>query len=121
MTEADLVLAWMRAFALTLAVELAVAVPLLSRHLPSLGRRLAIVAFAQLASHPLFWFAFPSLHLPRPAFLVTGELWAWLLEAALYVVAVPKLAPRRCLGVALAANAASFVAWLALRAAGLLV
>jgi hypothetical protein len=118
MTEADLVLAWARAFALTAAVELVVAVPLLARHVPSVARRLALVACAQLLSHPLFWFVLPALHLPRAVFLVTGELWAWLAEASLYVIAVPELRPGRALTVALAANAASFGAWFVLRAAG---
>lgn len=119
MTDADLVFAWGRAFSVTLLVELGVAVPLLSRHVPSVARRLAVVAFAQLVSHPLFWFVLPALHLPRGVFLVTGELWAWLVEAALYAASVPQLPLGRSLSVALAANAASFGVWLVLRAVGL--
>lgn len=117
MTEADLALAWVRAFALTLIVELAVAAPLLSRSLPSLPRRLALVTFAQLSTHPVLWFVLPLLHLPRTSFLVTAELWACLAETVLYTVAIP-LPPQRALGVALAANAVSFLVGLWLRALG---
>lgn len=119
MTETAVLFAWMRAFALTLATELAVAAPLLSRHLPSVWRRLSIVTFAQLVTHPVLWFVLPLLQLPRGAFLVTAELWAWLGEAALYLAAVPALPPRRALGVALAANSASLALGLLLRWLGL--
>lgn len=118
MTEADLVLAWARAFAVTLAVELAVATPLLARNLPSIGRRLALVTFAQLSTHPVVWFVLPALHLPRGAFLATAEFWACAGEALLYAVAVPGLSARRATGVAVAANAASFVLGHSLRALG---
>lgn len=118
MTETDLALAWMRAFALTLVTELAVAVPLFSRYLPSLPKRLTLVTFAQLSTHPIVWFVLPLLHLPRGPFLVTAETWAWLAETVLYTLAVPALPTRQALVVSLAANAVSLVVGISLRALG---
>jgi hypothetical protein len=120
-TELDLVLAWARAFALTLVIELAVAVPLLSRDLPSLPRRLILVTFSQLSTHPLLWFVLPALHLRRDLFLIAAELWAWLGEAAFYAVAIPGLSVPRAAGISLGANAASIGIGLSLRSLGVAV
>jgi len=117
-TALDLTLAWARAFGVTLIVEVAIATPLLGAA-ASRPRRLALAAFAQLVSHPILWFVLPTLIAPRPSFLIAAELWAWLSEAAFYAVALPALARRRALGVALAANAGSLTAGLFLRALGL--
>jgi hypothetical protein len=65
--------AWARAFALTVAVELAVAPLLLRPGEASLARRLATVFVAQLASHPVVWFVLPELALRRTAFLAVAE------------------------------------------------
>jgi hypothetical protein len=118
MTAVDLVLDWARAFGLTLVVELLVVVPFLSRHVTARWRRLALVTFAQLVSHPVLWFVLPALLPAGAAFLVTAECWAWLAEALLYSAAVPSLGPRTSLVIAFAANAASLTAGLVLRALG---
>jgi hypothetical protein len=46
---------WLRFFAVTVAVELLVAIPLL-RGEGTLARRATAVAVANLASHPIVWF-----------------------------------------------------------------
>ena len=101
------VLAWLRAFALTVAVELAVAVPLLAPVEPRRARRFAVVALANLATHPLVWFAFPGLAMGPASRLLLSELWAVLAEAAVYRLVWPDVRLRRAALVSLAANAAS--------------
>ncbi|HVU04942.1 MAG TPA: hypothetical protein VHE30_24495 [Polyangiaceae bacterium] len=118
MTAADFSLEWARAFALTLVVEWAVAIPLLRRFGASLPRVVALVTFAQLVTHPVVWFVLPGLPVPRLAFLVVAETWAWLGEALFYAVTLPALPRRRALGVALLANATSLGLGLAARALG---
>jgi len=117
-TAAGFVLLWLRAFALTLLVELPVAVPLLRApgrpEAPAL-RRAALVLFANLASHPLLWFALSALPLPGPWTLALSEAWAVLAEAALYRLALDAVPLRRCALASLAANAASLCVGLALR------
>ena len=110
------VAAWARAFCVTLAVELAVATPLLRGRL---APRLVLVALANLASHPAVWFVLPELGLGYPAWLVSAELWAVTVEAVAYRALLPGMAARRAVVVSLAANAASFLAGLGLRALGL--
>lgn len=110
------VLAWARAFAWTLAVELTVAAPLLR------GRRAArvvLVFLANLASHPAVWFVFPDLGLSYAAWLALAETWAVTVEAIAYATLLPDTSTRRAIAVALAANAASLAAGFALRAAGI--
>src|SRR5438105_3333559 len=101
---------WLRAFALTLACELPVAGALLRGVAP--GRRLGLIFFANLASHPVVWFVLPALPLPYFAWVVLSELWAWLSEALLYHLALPALPARRPVLVSLAANGASLGAGL---------
>ena len=110
------VLAWARAFVLTLGVELAVATPLLRG---PRAPRLVLVVLANLASHPAVWFVFPDLGLGYAAWLTVAELWAVTVEAIAYRVLLPGVDTWRALGVAVAANAASLAVGLALRAAGL--
>lgn len=103
----SLVDAWARAFALTLAVEVAVAVPLIGRREP-LWRRLEAVALAQLLSHPAVWFIFPRLELGRLPFLVVAEGWAIGIELLLYRLAFVTVPWSRVLAVSALANGASF-------------
>ncbi len=108
------VTAWLRAFGLTLLVELSIAVPLLARVEPRTARRAAAVLAANLATHPLVWFMFPGLALGRNARFGLSELWALLAEAAIYLIVWPALRFRRALLISLAANAASALAGLVL-------
>jgi hypothetical protein len=108
------VLLWCKAFALTLALELPIAVLLLrgrSGGAP-VGRRVAAVLVANLASHPAVWFVFPELGTNSAAVLVASELWAFASEAAIYrliFAGPPPLAWRRAVLVSAVANALSFL------------
>jgi hypothetical protein len=98
---------WAGFFALTLAVELAVAVPLLTKE-AGLPRRVAAVVFAQLSSHPAVWFVIPALGLPRLSYLASAETWAVVSELLLYRLIFPQLSWSRALAVSALANGASF-------------
>ena len=110
--------AWARAFAVTLIVELAVAIPLLKSCGASLMRRTTAVGLAQLASHPLFWFVLPELGLRGFALLCVGEAWAVALELGVYLLAFPNIGRLRALGVSALANGASLGVGTVLRASG---
>ena len=107
------VLLWCKAFALTLALELPIAARLLRGQPGALvGRRLAAVLVANLASHPAVWFVFPELGTNSAAILVVSELWAFVSEAAIYrliFAGPPPLPWRRAILVSGVANAISFL------------
>jgi hypothetical protein len=107
---------WLSAFALTLAVELAVAVPLLAGAEPSRVRRAGLVFFANLSSHPIVWFVLPQLGLAHPATVMASEAWAVAIELVFYVLVVRVPWPR-ALAVSALANGASFSAGLLVHAA----
>lgn len=110
--------AWLRAFALTLAVEVPIVALLLRRWEPSWLRLLALVFFANLASHPAVWFVFTQLLLiGTPAYLAVAEGWAVGCEALFYWAAFRGLPVRRAIVVSLAANAMSFAVGLLITAA----
>ncbi|HVY39787.1 MAG TPA: hypothetical protein VHM31_17740 [Polyangia bacterium] len=98
---------WLRAFGLTVLIELAVALPLLAAAEPSLGRRVGAVIAANLATHPLVWFLFPGLALGRWTQFGLSEAWAVLAEIAVYRLVWPAMRPARAGLVSLLANAAS--------------
>ncbi len=73
-------IAWLLAFAATCAIELAVVRVIGPPH----PRRMHVAALAQLATHPFVWLAMatlPGTQLPRLAIV---ELWATLVETAIY-------------------------------------
>ena len=101
---------WFRAFVLTLAVELPVAAVLLRRWEPDRPRLVALVVFANLASHPAVWFIFTQLLLIGTlAYDAVVEAWAVACEAVFYWVVVRGLSWRRAIAVSVAANLASFL------------
>lgn len=103
------------AFALTLAVELAVAVPVLGRGAErSLPRRAATVLLAQLATHPAVWFFWPLFGWSRPLYLLVAESFALVTELLLYRLVFRGLPWSRVLAASALANGASVVlgAWL---------
>jgi hypothetical protein len=104
---------WLRAFGLTLLVELAIALPVLAPVEPRLSRRAAAVLFANLATHPLVWFLFPGLAISAVPRLALSEAWAVVAELAIYRIVWPALSIRRSALLSLAANAASLLAGLA--------
>ncbi len=129
--------AWAKAFGLTLTVELAAAYFLMRWILagppflvPSgqgeteqprawtgidIARTLALIGFANLASHPSVWFIIPSIPVPYPTMVLIAETWAVLSETAFYALVFPRLGLVRALGVALVANGMSFGLGLILR------
>jgi hypothetical protein len=109
---------WSTAFAVTLAVELAVAVPLLAPSGARLTRRSGVVVLANLATHPIVWFVFPQLDLPATSWLAASELFAVAVETGAYVLVWPALGAMRTFGTSAFANGASLAAGLALRAIG---
>ena len=107
---------WLRAFAITLAVELAVAVPTLrDRSWPT---RIAAVVVANLASHPILWFVLLRLGLSFEVRHVLAEVWAIGAELGIYVLVFPTIGVRRAAAVSLLANGGSLGVGIALRAAG---
>ena len=104
---------WLRAFGLTLLVELAIALPLLAPVERRLSRRASAVVVANLATHPLVWFLFPGLAFGTGPRLTLSEAWALLAEIAIYRVVWPSMSIRRAALVSVAANAGSLVAGLA--------
>ncbi|WP_438042127.1 hypothetical protein [Sorangium sp. So ce128] len=111
-----LVAAWARAFAFTLLIELAVASPLLGAAERARGRRAALVAVANLASHPAVWFIFPALAIGATARLALSELWAVLLELGVYRLALRELPATHAIAASALANGASLGLGLLLRA-----
>jgi hypothetical protein len=102
---------WLRAFLLTLVVEVAVAAFLLRRAEPDRLRLVLLVVFANLATHPIVWYVWTQPFLVgTPEYLVVAESWAVAAEAVFYWAAFRGARPLRALGVSLAANAASFIA-----------
>ena len=102
---------WLRAFLLTLVVEVPVATYLLRHNEPRLSRAAALVVFANLASHPLVWFVWSQVFLIGTVeYVLVAEMWAVAVEAVFFAVAVRGLRPGRALLVSLVANGASFVA-----------
>ncbi len=103
---------WLRAFLLTQLVE----APIYRRALPT---RLVHALAASTITHPFVWFVFPwisdTLLVPWSRIVVLAELFAWLVEAA-YFVLVAGIRPKRALVVSLVANGASVVVGLVLRA-----
>jgi hypothetical protein len=99
--------AWLRAFGLTLLVELPIATWLLAAVEANVARRAAVVVVANLATHPLVWFLFPGLALGGAARFALSEAWAFGAEVAIYLLVWPALRLRRAALVSLVANAAS--------------
>jgi hypothetical protein len=100
---------WLRVFAATQAIELAIAGPLLRSAEPRRLYRLALIFVATLVTHPVVWFVFPRIGLRYAAMVWASELFAWLVEAALYAHALPRLGAPRAVLVAAAANAGSLI------------
>jgi hypothetical protein len=112
-------LRWFGAFALTIAVELVVAVPLLEPSGAGRLNRAGIVALVNLATHPLVWFLFPALPLSAAERLASSESFALFVETIAYMLVWPKLRPGRAFATSALANGASLAVGLSSRALGL--
>jgi hypothetical protein len=101
---------WLRAFALTVVIELLIAVPLL-RVVETRGVRLSMgIVVANLATHPAVWFIFPGAALGLIARLAISELFALVVELLIYRLIWPELTWRRAFATSLCANAFSATA-----------
>jgi|GEM_PF-362386 len=131
------VIAWSRAFAFTAAIEIVIAALLFTRVLGiALGeearadndnprpparwargaRVVALIFYANLASHPAVWFVFPKLGLSYPTMVLAAELWAVASEAIFYSIVVANVRLSQAAGVSLVANGSSFGLGLLVRA-----
>lgn len=105
---------WLRAFALTVVIELAIATPLLRSAERSGLRRSMGILLANLSTHPAVWFIFPGAALGSSARFVLSESFAFVVELFVYRLIWPELTWRRAFVTSLAANAASALAGLLL-------
>jgi hypothetical protein len=104
---------WFAAFVLTLAVEVPIAGYLLRRVEPDRLRLAILLVFANLATHPIVWYVLTQPFLVGTwEYVLVAEGWAVAAEALFYAFAFRGLRPRRAIGVAVMADAASFlVGW----------
>jgi hypothetical protein len=112
--------AWLLAFVVTVAAEAPVVLLLTRGSETGVAKRLALIVFAQLATHPLVWFVFPRIvGLTGNGAATLSELWAWLAEAAFYALVLRGVSVTRALGISALANGASVAAGVALAHLGL--
>jgi hypothetical protein len=116
-----LITAWFRAFLLTLLIEQVAACWALRHELP-LGRRIALISVANIASHPAVWLIFPELgsglRWSRLGTLLVSELWAFGLEALIYWLFLGEGRARQAVWASLLANGLSLSLGYVLRAFG---
>lgn len=113
----NLVFAWLKAFALTVAIETPIVMRLTRGVRGGGGRRAALIVFANLATHPAVWFIFPLLSMGAGLRIVASELWAVSIEAAVYWLVFEPMPGARAVGISALANGASFGIGLLVRAA----
>jgi hypothetical protein len=132
----EYVIAWSRAFAFTAAIEIVIAALLFTRVLgvafgeearaddnprPAAGwarvaRLVALIFYANLASHPAVWFVFPNLGMSYSTMVLAAELWAVASEAIFYSLVFTNVRLDQAAGVSLVANGGSFGLGLLVRA-----
>jgi hypothetical protein len=116
-----LITAWFRAFAFTLLIELVPASWVLRREL-LLGRRVALITIANIASHPAVWLIFPELgaglRWPRLVTLLVSEAWAFGLEALIYWLFLGTSRWQKAVAASVLANGLSLSLGYVLRAFG---
>jgi hypothetical protein len=110
-----LALAWARAFAVTLVIELAVVLAMTRDDIETRSRRTILVVFANLVTHPIVWFVIPAFVAGTWTQLFVCEAWAVLAEALFYGVTM-RLRGSRALAISAIANAASYGVGVILRA-----
>jgi hypothetical protein len=108
-------LAWVRAFGVTLAIEEGVVLAM-TRAQGDTPRRAALVAFANLATHPSVWFVLPLVFSGDVARIVASEVWAVVIEALFYALTM-KISASRAFAISAIANAVSFGLGVVLRVA----
>ncbi len=107
-----ILLRWLGAFLLTLAIEAPLVLAVLRREpgAPELPTRRALLGifFANLATHPLVWFGFPQLGISPNVDLAISEVFAPVAEAAFFATMFDGVTLRRAGLAAVAANLTSF-------------
>lgn len=103
-----MILAWFKAFVVTCLIEVPFVAWMLRRDDDDLPRRIGLLFFANLASHPAVWFIFPYLGLQQDLALGLSEGWAVLSEALFIWLAFRGISPIRAFGVSSLANGVSF-------------
>ncbi len=103
---------FLQAYAFTLAIETAALLFLLRREYGA-GLIAGNSIMANSLTLPLVWFAFPLLGLGYPIQIALSELFAFAAEAGAYFILFRKIGWKKAAGISLAANAASFLAGLA--------
>jgi hypothetical protein len=107
--------AWLTAFLLTFLVEAPIVVALTRDSEVGVARRVALVFFAQLVTHPLVWFVFPYIvGLRSGTATLLSEIWAWLAEAVFYALVLRGVTFTRALAVSAIANGASVLVGVAM-------
>jgi hypothetical protein len=107
--------AWLVAFLITVVIEAPIVLALTRDGETPATKRLVLIVFAQLVTHPLVWFVFPQIAgLTGTTAAVLSELWAWLAEAVFYALVLRNVSFVRALGVSALANGASVLAGVAL-------
>jgi hypothetical protein len=118
----ELLLRFPVAFALTLAVETPLVAFSLARwYRVAAGRAIAAGAVASAVTHPIVWFVLPDLLTPPLgvlAYLLVAEGFAWLVETAVFWLAVRRDVPGLLL-LSLLANLASFTVGMVLQRLGI--
>jgi hypothetical protein len=110
---------WLVGFALTVIFELPVVWWVLRPGEPNSVRRALLFLIANLATHPLVWFFFPGLPVPRPVSFVLSETFAVGVEAACFAALGHAVGVRRACVASLIANLTSVtLGWLLIRSFG---
>jgi hypothetical protein len=99
---------WFIGFALTVVLEAPWILAGLRAFETNRTRRVLALLFANLLTHPLVWYLFPSMPLPRSVSLAASELWAFAGECIFYASFIPSLTHRRAALLSFAANGTSF-------------
>jgi hypothetical protein len=102
-----MVFLWAQAFVATVVLEAPLVLWFFRKDEASLQRRLVLLLFANLVTHPAVWFIFPALELGRVAMLAGAETWAVVLEGWFYAT-VFRTGLLRAMGVSALANGLSF-------------
>jgi hypothetical protein len=101
---------WFPAFLLTIAVEIPIVIALVRPFEPDLLRLVVLIVFVNLATHLAAWYVFSQLFVvDTVAYTGAAEAWAVAAEALFYWATIHDLSWRRALGVAIVANATSFI------------
>jgi hypothetical protein len=103
---------WLEGFAVTLAVEEVIAVPLLAPAERSILRRAMAVLLVNLATHPIVWYVLTRLGWPVLVGDFVAEAWAFGFEIIAYRVIFADAPWLRCALASVAANTGSLLAGL---------